>query len=275
MATELGDEIPPPQLHDSLIPPDMAIRTYDLGPKDGAPSAVMSIAQTADGSLWLGGLDGLYRFDGVVFEHYQPQSGDPFPVSSVSLLLALPHGDLWIVFRTGGICLLRNRNATNYTAGDGVDTGATWGIAQDREGTIWVASESGLARLEGGRWKNVGKDWNYPGKSALAIFLDREGVLWVATEDKLVFLPPGARSFHTTGIQVGEVYDMAQTAAENCGLLNRRESASIPSRNPTNRLLPPKPKSRSLPKQFFLIATASCGSPPWAADFAVLPLPTC
>jgi ligand-binding sensor domain-containing protein len=119
------------------------------GSKDGAPNAVSALAQTPDGYLWLGGTDGLYRFDGVVFEHYQPQSGGPFPVGSVSQLLALPNGDLWIVFRTGGICLLRNGNATIYTARDGVPAGAIWGLAQDREGTIWAAAESGLSRLEG------------------------------------------------------------------------------------------------------------------------------
>ena len=50
------------------------------GPKDGAPSPVTALAQTSDGYLWLGSPDGLYRFDGVVFERYQPQSGGPFPV---------------------------------------------------------------------------------------------------------------------------------------------------------------------------------------------------
>jgi hypothetical protein len=132
---------------------------------------------------------------------------------SVSQLLALPNGDLWIVFRTGGICLLRNGFATIYTARDGVPTGAIWGLAQDREGTIWAAAESGLSRLEGRRWKFVGKDWNFPGKSAAAIFLDHEGVLWVAAEDELVFLPPGARSFRPTRIQVGNVAQFTQAAS--------------------------------------------------------------
>jgi hypothetical protein len=56
------------------------------GPKDGAPSAITALAQTPDGYLWVGGPDGLYRFDGVVFERYQPQSGDPFPARTVSSL---------------------------------------------------------------------------------------------------------------------------------------------------------------------------------------------
>ena len=60
------------------------------GPQDGAPSPVTALAQTSDGYLWLGGPDGLYRFDGVLFERYEPQSGGSFAVRTVSSLLALP-----------------------------------------------------------------------------------------------------------------------------------------------------------------------------------------
>jgi PAS domain S-box-containing protein len=179
------------------------------GPKEGAPSPVTALAQTSDGYLWLGSPDGLYRFDGVVFERYQPQTGGPFPTQDVSSLLALPNGDLWIGFMPGAISLLRNGNATNYTAREGVP-GPVWAFAQDRGKTIWVATNSGLARLEGNRWKEIGKDWDFPGRLAHAIFLDSEGTLWVATENTLVFLPPGARRFQPTGIRVGEVLKIAQ-----------------------------------------------------------------
>src|SRR5438105_1173040 len=182
------------------------------GPKEGAPSPGTALARTSDGYLWLGGPDGLYRFDGVVFEHYQPQSGGSFPVRTVSSLLALPNGDLWIGFSPGVISLLRNGNATNYTTREGVPNGVISGFAQDREGTIWAATSSGLARLVGSRWKEVGKDWNFPGKSAVAIFLDRQGALWVSTEDTLVFLPPGARRFQPTSTRVGQVQQIAQAA---------------------------------------------------------------
>jgi PAS domain S-box-containing protein len=87
-----------------------------------------------------------------------------------------------------------------------------WNLAQDREGTIWAATDSGLLRLEGSQWKEVGKDWNFPGRLAAAIFLDHQGTLWVSTENTLVFLPPGARSFHLTGIPVGQVTQIAHAA---------------------------------------------------------------
>jgi hypothetical protein len=38
--------------------------------KDGVPGNIAALAQTTDGFLWLGTLQGLYRFDGVSFELY-------------------------------------------------------------------------------------------------------------------------------------------------------------------------------------------------------------
>jgi PAS domain S-box-containing protein len=182
------------------------------GPKDGAPSPVTALAQTSDGYLWLGGPDGLYRFDGVVFERYQPQSGGPFPVHTVSSLLALPNGDLWIGFSSGGVSLLRHGNASNYSVREGMPNGVIWSFAQDREGTIWAATNNGLLRLEGSRWKDVGKTWNFPGKSAYTVFLDGQGTFWASTGDTLVFLPMGAKRFQPTGIRSGPVTKIAQAA---------------------------------------------------------------
>ena len=182
------------------------------GPKDGAPNVITSLAQSTDGYLWLGSPEGLYRFDGVTFEHYQPQSGELLPTRTVRLLLAVSNGDLWIGYRSGEISLLRNGHATNYTERDGVPGGLIWSLAQDREGSTWAATTDGLVRLEGSRWKEVGKDWNFPGKSSYAIFLDRQGTLWVSTEDTVVFLPPGTRRFKPTDIKVGQVTKITQAA---------------------------------------------------------------
>ena len=134
------------------------------GPKDGAPSVVKALAQSADGYLWVGSHDGLYRFDGVNFERYQPQSGGPFPAKDVTSLLALPNGDLWIAFKSRALTLLRNGNATNYPTRDGVLGGGVSGFAQDREGTIWAVTGGGLARLEGDRWKGSRERLEPPGK---------------------------------------------------------------------------------------------------------------
>jgi signal transduction histidine kinase/ligand-binding sensor domain-containing protein len=180
------------------------------GPKDGAPSPVTALAQTSDGYLWVGGTTGLYRFDGVTFERYEPQSGGRLPVDSVTALLALPNGDLWIAYTPGEISLLRSGNAKNYTTHDGLPSQWIMSLSQDREGAIWAATGSGLMRFEGERWRQVGRDWNFEGKVARALFVDRQGALWVDTDGTLLQLPLGARRFQPTGIAVGFVPQIAQ-----------------------------------------------------------------
>jgi signal transduction histidine kinase/ligand-binding sensor domain-containing protein len=181
------------------------------GEKEGAPGGILTLAQTQDGYLWLGTDTGLYRFDGVSFEHYKPQSGASFPVGSVYSLLSLPNGDLWIGFDDGKISLLRNGTTVNYTTLEGVPRGRVLGLEQDREGTLWTATSGGLGRLVGSSWKKVGKDWKFPGKSAQAVFLDRQGNLWVATEDTLVVLPLNSKTFQPTGIPIQRVAQLAQS----------------------------------------------------------------
>jgi ligand-binding sensor domain-containing protein len=163
------------------------------GTKEGAPDQIVALAQTKDGYLWMGTGDGLYRFDGLTFERYEPRSGGPLPTKPHSLW-SNGRGDLWIGARSIANTL-RDGNLRTYRTQDGIPDGVVNGFAEDREGTMWVASDGGLARLEGNRWKKVGEDWNFPGHSAQTIFLDREETLWVATENTLVFLPSGAKAF--------------------------------------------------------------------------------
>lgn len=167
------------------------------GDKEGAPSGILALAQTADGYLWIGAVDGLYRFDGVSFERYQ--------AGLVYALLSRPNGDLWIGLNAA-ITLLRNGKATTYTVREGVPPGKVAGFAVDAEGSIWVATNVGLARFEGDRWKEVGQDWNFPGKFAMGMCLDRNGTFWVATESTIVFLPRGEHKFRTTGLSTRQVW---------------------------------------------------------------------
>src|SRR5262245_31763976 len=68
--------------------------------KDGLTGSVQGMAQTTDGFLWVATTGGLFRFDGVQFERFQPESG-ALPATSVSTLLAVPDGGLWIGYDRG------------------------------------------------------------------------------------------------------------------------------------------------------------------------------
>ncbi|HEV2173672.1 MAG TPA: ATP-binding protein [Nitrospira sp.] len=64
--------------------------------KDGAPSDVYALAQTKDGYLWIGSMQGLYRFDCVTFQRYKQETGPALLSSSVTALFALPNGTIQV-----------------------------------------------------------------------------------------------------------------------------------------------------------------------------------
>jgi signal transduction histidine kinase/ligand-binding sensor domain-containing protein len=175
----------------------------------GVTGAVIALAQTSDGYLWVGTTDGLFRFDGMSVERYQPENGS-LPSNSVSTLFAAPGGGLWVGFSRGGVSFIKDGKITNYAERDGLPVSRVRCLAQDPSGTVWAAIVGGLARLEGQRWHQVRGDWNYPSKSAWALMVDRDGTLWVAAIDRMMFLPQGERQFHDTGIRSGRVAALAQ-----------------------------------------------------------------
>ena len=179
--------------------------------KDGAPGNVLALAQTTDGFLWIGTSLGLYRFDGISFERYEPRSGPAFPSIYVSSLLAVSNGDLWIGYGDKGVSLLRNGRNTNYTGGR--KSVPVTGLARDGAGTIWVASRDGLWRFQSDRWQQVGSEWGYSGRAAEAVYVDRNGTLWVTSQGTVVRLPPGSKRFHTTGIEIGQTYQIVESPA--------------------------------------------------------------
>lgn len=163
--------------------------------KDGAPAEIYALAQTTDGFLWLGTATGLFRFDGVRFEPYRPESGQAFPQRHVSSLFAAPDGGLWVGYWYGGVSFIKNGTVTNYGKEQGLSSHAVLAFARDRQGRIWIAASfDGLARLEGSHWRKIGADWGFAG-TADAIFVDHAGTVWVGTPTRVEYLVEGGHQF--------------------------------------------------------------------------------
>ena len=148
----------------------------------GAPSGIAAIAQTLDGTLWLGGAEGLSRFDGLKFVRYPGPSDAPLPSPSVSALIASPDGGLWIGFWGGGISSLKAGHLVNYGKREGVPDGVVRGFAWDHQNTLWAAVRGGLARLRGDRWERVASDTLL---STTAVLVDEAGTVWVANRNRV------------------------------------------------------------------------------------------
>ena len=194
----------------SALNPDRDIHQLahrSWGEGEGYPGRAEALAQTADGFLWIGTDNGLFRFDGVQFERYVPTSGDKLSGGPIRGLLALPDGSLWVAYRLEKkICVLRNGNLKTYGKADGIRSNPTT-IAQDHEGTIWANTEAGVIRFNGTRWEHIAKNWNFPEDvpriTSDVLFVDSRGTLWTGVNHTILYLKQGSKRFEPTGAYAG------------------------------------------------------------------------
>src|SRR3984957_15076974 len=166
--------------------------------KDGAPADVACLTQTTDGFLWLGGPNGLFRFDGTRFEPFRSQFGDRLLSTHSYSLFGAPSGGLWVGYVLGGFSFLNNGRLTNYSG----EPGSVFGFAQDRDGIVWAATASGLWRFDHSGWQPIGVEWNAPAGSVTQVGFDAKGILWALAGSfgaplDLIYLQPGTRHFKT------------------------------------------------------------------------------
>jgi signal transduction histidine kinase/ligand-binding sensor domain-containing protein len=171
--------------------------------RDGAPPDIWALAQDRSGTLWLGTGVGLYRFDGIRFEHCNPPQGQGFASSNITALLSDSRGRLWIGFYPGGISVLDAGKLRHYPPSPQLPTGLVMRIAEDHAGQIWAASFTGLYRFDGHAWQRIGAEMGYTSELADDVMVDAQGALWVAAGKTLVKLPPGGKRFVQTGIATG------------------------------------------------------------------------
>ena len=137
------------------------LRHTAFTPKEGAPSGVMAITQTADGFLWVGTLTGLFRYDGARFDS---SVGDRLPSPSIKALLAEPRGGLWIGYSFGGVSYLLEGRLTSFDRGE-LPRGSVQQFYRAPDGILWASTSGGLAKLVAGRWITVGSSNGFSGES--------------------------------------------------------------------------------------------------------------
>jgi ligand-binding sensor domain-containing protein/signal transduction histidine kinase len=141
-------------------------------------SPVLSIAQTADGTHWMGTRGaGLFHSD-----HLRTNAiTEGLPDLKVNALLPGPNGDLWIGTDSG----VAHWNGSHLVP---VEPGSLnklqiLVIERDRDWNVWAGTDSrGLLRIneQGISFLDTGKR---PHEGVTALFEDREGNLWIGSAD--------------------------------------------------------------------------------------------
>jgi ligand-binding sensor domain-containing protein/signal transduction histidine kinase len=213
----------------SATEPDPMVSQYShnfWGMEKGFPiAAVSTIAQTADGYLWIGTDKGLVRFDGFNFHRFEQASDGSLTIGPVRALLADAQGNLWIQlqntkllrYHDGTFDFIRGEAENGVTAmalgtkGEIVLSSLTMG-ALTYDGKQFLAAlptplftdPGGLLQGETPDQRNTRLSWSpgvipdrlaVPTSAVISIAETTEGKIWLGTQDRGLLYLQGGRIY--------------------------------------------------------------------------------
>ncbi len=150
-----------------------------FAPLEGVPGEpVAGIYAERDGTLWFGCRLDLCRMEGGKLRRYGEADG--LPPEHWGAILRDHHGDLWV--RGPEHLSVLRAGARRFVAGDDGLPQSSNGIVtllEDRDGTLLVTTDRGLARRVDGRWSLVGQAQGLESEAVTTVYEDREGSLWI------------------------------------------------------------------------------------------------
>jgi len=159
--------------------------TAEQGPPLGAPGALA----WSGGTLWIAPVTGgLFRAEPSAEGLGRGRRVRFVPVASQTLtgdrVLALApdrDGGLWVGRESGGLMHLGSGAVRSYGTRDGLASADVTAVLQDRRGTVWIGTDSGVNRLSNHRITQYRERDGLPAARVQCLLEDRRGVVWIGT----------------------------------------------------------------------------------------------
>jgi ligand-binding sensor domain-containing protein/signal transduction histidine kinase len=166
----------------------LALNDHSFKSVPGVRGTVRVLRKTSDGTLWIGTIGrGLFTYRPGHFSRIAVP--DPLPSNTVLNLYEDIERNIWIGTQGGMVRLIKTPVST-VALPNGSDSDAET-IYQDTNGDLWVAAVN-LFRVHKGK----ASAYVFPGITGVRVrnvFRDREGALWIGTEGKGAFRLIGGR----------------------------------------------------------------------------------
>ncbi len=171
----------------SVIPPIYAsskdedtsyvVTTYN--DRNGLPTGeANTVLHTSDGYIWIGSYGGLIRYDGTEFRNYSLDGS--INSSSIRSLYEDSQGRLWIGTNDKGVICLENDVFTPIVSPDNHSFLCIRDFSETSDGTIYVASSSGLAYISDNTLIPF-EDDTIKGETIYAVDTDSYDRVWFCT----------------------------------------------------------------------------------------------
>lgn len=144
-------------------------RTKDL--------AVQSVSSDDAGGLWIG-------YNGPRIDHWSPDGVRQYnlPGATVRSVLRDRQGRVWAGTSEAGVYQFREGKFDRDMGFAQLANPVVSALFEDAQGSLWVGTQGGLARLKDGLWRTFGPINGLSGGMVQAIAEDKHGVLWVGTD---------------------------------------------------------------------------------------------
>ena len=143
---------------------------------------VTGVAQSPDGYLWVATLGGLMRFDGTKFEDFSREFSQlHFPDVQNRIVRKMfldRRARLWLVMDRGSIIRVSQKSVRVFTQADGLEYPRVTAMAEDKDGSIWLACGSSLYRIQDEKISAFNSDDGLPPGNYTWVANDNEGTMW-------------------------------------------------------------------------------------------------
>ena len=144
----------------------------------------MAIYQDIGGFIWLGTSDGLFRYDGKIYQNLSTQGG----LSAGVLTIHRDRdGIMWFGTRGGGVSRYNGKTFQNFTTKDGLASNTVWAIHEAVNGVMWFGTGyltvegEGISRYDGKTFQNFTTEDGLASNTVFSIDEDVNGTLWFGT----------------------------------------------------------------------------------------------
>lgn len=163
---------------------------------------ITALAEDAEGQMWLGSRDGLYRHEAEGgFRRHGVEQG--LTTTSVRRLAVDRSGVLWIGSSNGLFRADPGRQPPQIVrmtlADGGVLSGEVNGFAEDAEGRLWMGGAAGLLRETPEGFEPV--ELGIGTAAVVGLLIDADGTLWADTTVGLRRLRPGGQPETPPGLE--------------------------------------------------------------------------
>jgi ligand-binding sensor domain-containing protein len=159
-----------------------------FGPADGLlAGSVRALFEDRQGTLWVGGFDGLSRIAGGQVTHYARRDG--LSSERVWALAEDSTACLYIGTAGGGLNRFQNGRFSAYTRAQGLPDDVINALYVDAQDVLWIGTHGGgLSRFQAGRFFNYRVKGGLPERSVGPMLEDDAGRLWLASDLGIVRL---------------------------------------------------------------------------------------